>query len=59
MINSIPELPTGTNEAAEIDRIVQAGPIGAIALAGTATAVVFLLWLAFYLFVFLARVTTP
>ncbi len=59
MINSIPELPPGTNEAAEIDRIVQAGPKGAIALAGTATAIVFLLWLAFYLFVFLARVTTP
>lgn len=59
MINSIPELPVGTTEAAEIDRIVQAGPKGAIALAGLATGIVFLLWLAFYVFVFLARVTPP
>jgi len=59
MINSIPELPPGTTEAAEIDRIVQAGPRGAIALAGLATGIVVALWLAFYVFVFLARVTPP
>jgi hypothetical protein len=59
MINSIPELPAGTTEAAEIDRIVQAGPRGAVALAGLATGIVVALWLAFYVFVFLARVTPP
>jgi hypothetical protein len=55
MINSVPELPAGTSEAAEIDRIVQAGPRGAIALAGLSTAIVVALWLAFYIIVFLGR----
>jgi hypothetical protein len=35
--------------------IVRAGPKGAIALAGTATAIVIALWFAFYFFVFLPR----
>ena len=39
----------------DIERIVQAGPSGAIVLAGTATAIVFALWFAFYFLVFLPR----
>ena len=40
---------------ADIEGIVQAGPAGAIVVAGTATAIVVALWFAFYLFVFLPR----
>jgi hypothetical protein len=40
---------------ADIERIVQAGPSGAIVLAGTATAIVFAIWFAFYFLVFLPR----
>jgi hypothetical protein len=38
-----------------VDAIVRAGPGGAIAVAGIATAIVVALWFAFYLFVFLPR----
>jgi hypothetical protein len=38
-----------------IEEIVLRGPSGALALAGTATAVVFALWFAFYFLVFLPR----
>ncbi|MCA6112077.1 hypothetical protein [Bradyrhizobium cenepequi] len=38
-----------------VDAIVRAGPSGAIAVAGIATAIVIALWFAFYLFVFLPR----
>jgi hypothetical protein len=38
-----------------IEAIVQRGPHGALALAGTATAIVFALWFAFYFLVFLPR----
>ena len=60
MINSDP--PPNASLASEqeaIDAIVQAGPAGAIWLAGLATAVVVALWFAFYLLVFLPRVTPP
>lgn len=55
MINS--DLP-GRNEEtvdARVDKIVAAGPGGAVAVAGVATAIVVALWFAFYLFVFLPR----
>ena len=42
-------------EAARIDEIMRSGPRGAIAVAGTATAIVIALWFAFYLMVFLPR----
>jgi hypothetical protein len=42
-------------EDAAIDEIVRDGPHGAIALAGTATAIVIGLWFAFYFLVFLPR----
>ena len=38
-----------------VDEIVAAGPKGALAVAGVATAIVIALWFAFYLFVFLPR----
>ncbi|HXZ10518.1 MAG TPA: hypothetical protein VEI25_20900 [Paraburkholderia sp.] len=38
-----------------VDEIVRSGPSGAIALAGTATAIVIGLWFAFYFLVFLPR----
>lgn len=49
-----------TDETEEIDpatleRIYQRAPRGALAVAGTATGLVFALWLAFYLFVFIPR----
>lgn len=42
-------------EAERIEDIVSSGPHGAIALAGTATAIVMGLWFAFYFLVFLPR----
>ena len=60
MINSDP--PPNASRASEqeaVDAIVQAGPGGAIWLAGLATAVVVALWFAFYLLVVLPRVTPP
>jgi len=53
MINS--ELPAETDHDDRVDRIVAAGPHGALALAGIAAACVVAIWLSFYLFVFLAR----
>jgi hypothetical protein len=53
MINS--ELPAETDRDGRVEGIVAAGPHGALTLAGIATACVVAIWLAFYLFVFLAR----
>ncbi len=55
MINS--DLPRETTDAPDerVERIVAAGPRGALTLAGITTAIVIALWLAFYLFVFLPR----
>jgi hypothetical protein len=53
MINS--ELPAETNQDDRVDRIVAAGPHGALTLAGIAAVCVVAIWLAFYAFVFLAR----
>jgi hypothetical protein len=53
MINS--ELPAETDQDDRVDRIVAAGPHGALALAGIAAACVVAIWLSFDLFVFLAR----
>ena len=54
MINSAPdETPASQTEA--VETIVAAGPHGAIAVAGIATAIVVALWFAFYLMVFLPR----
>jgi hypothetical protein len=56
MINSSsPQSSSSGSENEAIDAIVGSGSIGAVAVAGIATAVVVALWFAFYLFVFLPR----
>ncbi|MEP6884467.1 MAG: hypothetical protein ABJC66_06945 [Gammaproteobacteria bacterium] len=49
--------PDGTPEPdpAELERIYRRAPVGALTVAGIATGLVFALWLAFYLIVFLPR----
>ena len=42
-------------EEQRLAEIVAQGPKGAIAVAGVAVAIVIAIWIAFYLFVFLAR----
>jgi len=39
----------------EVERVVAAGPHGAIALAGTAVLIVMAIWFGFYFLVFLPR----
>jgi hypothetical protein len=39
----------------EVERVVAAGPHGAIAVAGVATLIVMAIWFAFYFLVFLPR----
>lgn len=39
----------------EVERVVAAGPHGAIAVAGVATLIVMAIWVGFYLFVFATR----
>jgi hypothetical protein len=46
---------SNNEEALAIDAIVRVGPRGAIALAGTSTAIVIGLWFLFYFLVFLPR----
>jgi hypothetical protein len=48
----------GAQDAA-VDAIVRSGSIGAIALAGIATAIVVALWFAFYFLVFAPRAIVP
>ena len=56
MIVSPPDSQTDSaSQQAAVDAIVRAGPSGALALAGLATAIVMALWFAFYFLVFLPR----
>ena len=55
MINSSSPQATSASEDEAVETIVRAGPSGAVAVAGVATAIVIVLWFAFYLFVFLPR----
>jgi hypothetical protein len=60
MINSTPNRSLSDEEEDQaVEAIVRAGPRGAIALAGLGTLIVIALWYAFYLVVFLPRVTAP
>ena len=54
MINSDPPELAPRDEQA-VERVVAAGPRGALTLAGIATACVAAIWLGFYVFVFLLR----
>jgi hypothetical protein len=55
MINSSSPPDAPASQSDSVDAIVRAGPRGAVAVAGIATAIVVALWFAFYLFVFLPR----
>jgi hypothetical protein len=55
VINSPSSEAASQGDDAKVDEIVRAGPQGAIAVAGIATAIVIALWFAFYLLVFLPR----
>ncbi|WP_027583222.1 hypothetical protein [Bradyrhizobium sp. Ai1a-2] len=55
MTDSSSQGPARHSDDETVDAIVRAGPGGAIAVAGIATAIVVALWFAFYLFVFLPR----
>ena len=57
MINSPVPAFDKTAQEDDIDAIVRSGPSGAIAVAGVATAIVVGLWFAFYLLVYLPRVS--
>jgi hypothetical protein len=47
--------PSTESEDARVDTIVRSGPLGAVVVAGIATAIVIALWFAFYFMVFLPR----
>jgi hypothetical protein len=55
MINSPSPPAASGSEHDSVDAIVRAGPRGALAVAGLATAIVVALWFAFYWLVFLPR----
>ena len=62
MINSEPTTAdgdAGTQQDAEVNAILRSGARGAVVLAGLATAIVVVIWFAFYLLVFVPRALAP
>jgi hypothetical protein len=60
MLNSEPIIPdVGPRSEAELDAVLRSGAMGAVVLAGLATAIVVAIWFLFYLLVFLPRALTP
>jgi len=62
MLNSGPvteDAEAARRQQAEVNRILRAGPTGAIALAGVASIIVMLVWFAFYFLVFVPRAGAP
>jgi len=57
MLNSDPMSDDGASprDDAAVNAILRSGALGALVLAGVATAIVVAIWLAFYLAVFLPR----
>ena len=55
MIVSQDSASSAETENARIDEIVRSGPLGAVVVAGIATAIVIALWFAFYFMVLLPR----
>ena len=55
MIVSEDAVSSTESEDTRVDRIVRSGPLGAVVVAGIATAIVVALWFAFYFLVFLPR----
>lgn len=62
MLNSGPvteDAEAARQQQAGVNKILRAGPTGAIALAGVASVVVMLIWFAFYVLVFMPRAGAP
>ena len=59
MLNANPDTERPESDDGAVERIVQTGATGALALAAIATAIVACTWLAFYLFVFMPRGVAP
>ena len=59
MLNTNPESVRPELDDAAVERIVQTGARGALALVAIATAIVIATWFAFYLFVFVPRSVAP
>jgi hypothetical protein len=62
MLNSDPatgDSETSAQQDAEVYATLQSGARGAVALAGLATAIVVVIWFAFYALVFLPRAIAP
>jgi hypothetical protein len=59
MLNANPESQRPEADDAAVDRIVETGARGALALVAIATAIVIGTWFAFYLLVFLRRSASP
>jgi hypothetical protein len=55
MIVSKDSASSAETEDTRLERIVRAGPLGAVVVAGIATAIVIGLWFAVYFMVFLPR----
>lgn len=55
MFIEIPDTPSSAAEQERVEEIVRGGPTGALALAGTAVAIVLAIWFAFYFLVFVPR----
>jgi hypothetical protein len=55
MTDPVPRGDSRSPEDAAVDEIVRRGPSGAFAIAGIATAIVVVIWFAFYFLVFLPR----
>jgi hypothetical protein len=52
-------IPDGKDFDDRVDTIVRIGPIGTLAVTGLATAIVVLIWFAFYFLVFIPRGAAP
>ncbi len=59
MLNSDPIPEDATSQDAEVHAILKSGAIGAVLVAGLATAIVIAIWYAFYFLVFLPRAGAP
>ena len=62
MMNSDPATGDGDTSAqqdADVNAILRSGAMGAVVLAGLATAIVVAIWFAFYLLVFVPRAIAP
>jgi hypothetical protein len=59
MINSDPDEDATELQDADMSAILRSGAKGALVLAGITTAIVILIWYAFYLLVFVPRAGAP